>query len=893
MVRNWPVPKTAKDIQIFLGKTGYYRKFIKNYSAIALPLSDYIKQANEVKNFHVELKLSPEAITSFNDLKNALCNAPILAFPDFESSEPFILDTDFSGQNIGAVLSQKQDGKERVIAYGARKLLPREASYASNKGEMLACVYFIEKFKYFLSHRKFLLRTDHQALKWLATMKAPKGMYARWQELLSTYDFDVIFRKGEQHANADCLSRIDHAPDADQDDAERLAIHAISNAPKKVLTDADLQVAQENDPEMHDVIRWVKDQKKPHADEIRMLGSVQRSYADRFEKLYLSRKGVLLMQMDDEDRSGRRYRICIPQQHQEFIVNSVHNLGHQGIEATYYKIRQRFYFPDMAKRVELFVKTCIPCQKKLGKNSDQRHTLHDVAVGTPAQKWCIDLVGPLEADNEGYQHLLTARDAFTRYIEAIPLKETTAVDIARALEEDLFARHGFPECIHSDNGRNISGEVIKEVCRMLNIRKTTTPEYNPKSNPVERAHRDLGSLLRAIMEETHQTWRECLPTALLAMRTTRCRSTGFTPFFLTYGREANLPVDITFGSEPTFKFGPIEYANRLYQRLQESFKKARTQQQTTTERARQAYNHQVDEQALDMDRLVWLFTPKVQPGQSKKLHSRWTGPWKITAVVSNVLRRICTAGNWNNRALEFVTSIDRLKPFSDRPPTETPFTIRLDLTLDDVAHPEMENRETTVHDRSSAYDQLLMDVSTAADRRILNQTLAAGFNDLRRNRESLQTESDEQNPERHRSTIVNPEVRTSSPINRGNGDFPSPEFTLPEEDASLIWETREPPMWFQSLEAQYLEPSFCPEIPSAPTADNDNREQINDEEVHSGPPIAKRVRYRDIPIVEDYLQPRTDAVTRFLDNNRNRGQANPENDNVTARRSVRIKNRNK
>ena len=111
---------------------------------------------------------------------------PILAYPQFQG-EPFILDTDFSADRgaIGGVLSQVQDGQERVIAYGARRLLSWERSYASTKGELLAVIFFLQYYKYYLLHRPFILRTDNRALTWIRSLESPTGMILRWLEILA------------------------------------------------------------------------------------------------------------------------------------------------------------------------------------------------------------------------------------------------------------------------------------------------------------------------------------------------------------------------------------------------------------------------------------------------------------------------------------------------------------------------------------------------------------------------------------------------------------------------------------------------------------------------------------------------------------------------------------
>ena len=678
VVKNWPLPTTAKEVQIFLGKAGYYRRFIKDYSEFAGPLSEYLKVAHAENNYHSKIKLTAKAKDCFQQLKERLCSAPILAFPDFYSSEPFILDTDFSGGSIGAVLSQVQEGKERVIAYGAKKLLPRETNYSSNKGELLAVVYFIEKFKYFLSHRKFILRTDHQALMWLTTMKCPKGMYSRWQELLAHYDFEVRFRKGDKHGNADCLSRIQHATGGDLETCP--SIHSVQLLPTDKLTAGKLAELQDKDTELHDVIQWVKKRDKPSIEMERHLGPVQKAYCKLFPLLKLTPSGILVV----AETHLNRERICLPEVAQERVVQLAHEMGHQGIGSTFHQIRSRFYFWNMAKKVELLVRCCTACQKKVGKGPDQRHTHKDIQVGYPGQQWAIDLVGPLEESEEGYRYLLTAKDVFTRWMEAIPLIETDAESIARELEKEVFSRHGLPEQVHSDNAHNISGTVIQEICQQLGVRKTVTPDYNPKSNPVERMHRDLGNSLKAVMEETNQEWVSCLPAVLLALRTTRCRSTGFTPFFLTYGREACLPVDVAMGKEPSHKLGPVQYANELYQRMQAAFRFARETQGATIEKTKSYYQDQVSQGEFDEGKLVWLYTPRIKKGESRKLHSSWTGPWVVVNKVSEVLRRIRTQGDWNRRILEVVASVDRLKEYREaRQPPQ--LTVRDDLTWEDVA----------------------------------------------------------------------------------------------------------------------------------------------------------------------------------------------------------------
>ena len=118
------------------------------------------------------------------------------------------MDTDASDSGLGAVLSQLQDGKEKVIAYAARALTKAERNYSSTRKELLALVWGAEHFETYLWGKQFIVRTDHNALQWLRNFKNPKGQVARWIERLSDFDFKVEHRPGRHHGNADGLSRI-------------------------------------------------------------------------------------------------------------------------------------------------------------------------------------------------------------------------------------------------------------------------------------------------------------------------------------------------------------------------------------------------------------------------------------------------------------------------------------------------------------------------------------------------------------------------------------------------------------------------------------------------------------------------------------------------------------
>jgi len=192
-------PKNTTKLRSFLGLVGYYRQFIKNFSAIAQPL-------NQLLHKDEPYYWGSKQQQAFEKLKEKLVTAPVLAYPDF--SKRFILATDASYYGFGATLSQKdRDGKEHPIAYASKSLQPAEQNYYATELECAAIVWAIEHYHSYLGATEFTLVTDHLALKWLKTVE-PKGRIGRWILKLQPYNFVVVHKPGRIHSNVDALSRL-------------------------------------------------------------------------------------------------------------------------------------------------------------------------------------------------------------------------------------------------------------------------------------------------------------------------------------------------------------------------------------------------------------------------------------------------------------------------------------------------------------------------------------------------------------------------------------------------------------------------------------------------------------------------------------------------------------
>ena len=201
-VQDFPIPTTKKEVRSFLGLTGYYRRFMPDYAANAVPLTELTRKCAPNK-----VQWNNTCQDAFEKLKKLLCSQPVLWSPNF--SKEFILQTDASDYGIGAVLSQfDAEGIDHPVAYYSRKLLPREQRYSTVEKECLAIKLATHAFRVYLLGRKFTIQTDHRALQWLDRLKENNSRLTRWSLALQSFKFEVQHRAGKANANADALSRL-------------------------------------------------------------------------------------------------------------------------------------------------------------------------------------------------------------------------------------------------------------------------------------------------------------------------------------------------------------------------------------------------------------------------------------------------------------------------------------------------------------------------------------------------------------------------------------------------------------------------------------------------------------------------------------------------------------
>eukprot|EP00731_Ephydatia_muelleri_P036277 Em0229g3a len=415
-------------------------------------------------------------------------------------SKSFILDTDASDCGIGAVLSQvNSDGSECVIAYASRSLSRQEQRYCVTRRELLAVVEFVKHFREYLLGRRFTLRTDHGSLVWLKNFKEPEGQLARWLERLEEYDFTVVHRPGSLHNNADALSRIpcrqcgrsSHSKDVPEGSA---LVGVVNSLPFQTYTAEQMRQFQSVDPIIGPVYTAVSLGELPSSEELNTWGRENLEDANKFQF-------ILPYVLHDE------------------VLKDLHEGaagGHLGKGKMLGRLKERLYWPGCGEDVEEWCKRCDICARRKSTAPKRRAGLQTLRAGYPMQTVCVDIMGPLPETNRGSKYVLVAADCFTKWVEVYGIPNQEALTVAVKLVDEMFCRFSPPEQIHSDQGRQFESELIKEICKLLQIKKSHTTPYRPQGNGmVERFNRTLLDMLATAVGDNPADWENYIHNCVL------------------------------------------------------------------------------------------------------------------------------------------------------------------------------------------------------------------------------------------------------------------------------------------------------------------------------------------------------------------------------------------
>lgn len=503
---NFSLPKSQKQVRRFLGMTGWYRRFIPNYSQLAAPFTDSLKKS---KKFF----LSPEAVESFNKLKSHLTSAPILSNPDF--TLPFVVQCDASTSGVGGVLYQiDKHGNERVIYYHSKKLNSAQKNYSITELECLAALECVKKFRPFIELHDFKIVTDHASLKWLMGQKDLSGRLARWSLKLQCFKFEIEHRKGTENVVPDALSR-------------SFSVDSIvMNSPATECCFADFS--------LHD--------KAFTSIEYMELIKTSEENRDKLPDIFCSGGYVFRKIMTSTDSlisKTNPWKLWIPHEMSETLIKQAHEptqASHGGISKTLKRLQELFYWPNMYLQVKSFVNSCEICKKTKAPNYITRPPMgKQIVMERPFQQLYIDLLGPYPRSRLGYTTLLICLDNLTKFIFAHPLKKATSKNIIEYLVPNIFCTFGTPEFVYSDNGRQFISESFEAMLKARGIKHLKTPKYCPQSNASERVNRSILSAIRSYITTDQTDWDKNIPQISSALRSSVHEAIKMSPFQALFG----------------------------------------------------------------------------------------------------------------------------------------------------------------------------------------------------------------------------------------------------------------------------------------------------------------------------------------------------------------------
>ena len=641
-VAEWPVPSNVKELRSFLGLCTYYRRFVRGFANLAAPLYALTKEG-------VRYKWNKSCQESFDMLKSALEHAPVLQYPD--TTQPFILDTDASATGIGAVLSQIHDGVEHVVAFFSRTLTAPEKNYCVTRRELLAIVESVRHFHQYLYGSKFTIRSDHSALQWLQNLKDPEGQLARWLARLGQYDYHVRHRPGQQHINADALSRrpcshtCRHCSRHEAASGNTCRLTKITSS----VTEGgqqDIRSAQRSDTELAPLMRLLEHNiNKPDWNHVASTSRVTKIYWTQWEQLRVH-DGILQRRWESKNGVEEKWLNVIPQSLKKSMLAEAHGSvasGHFGVKRTLQRLRKCGYWVRMREDVKEWCRVCEECVAKKGPLRAPQAPLQILTVGAPMERVAVDVAGPFPVSSSGNRYIVVAIDYFSKWPEAFAVPNQEAATVARVLVDGFFCRFGMPEELHSDQGRNFESALFRECCQLLGIRKTRTTPLHPESDGmVERFNRTLVQEMAKRCRHGQSDWDLFIPTILMAYRSAEHESTGYTPAQLMIGQELRMPLDLLFEKPPdTQECTTTEFVRAQRDRM----RIIRAQVENNLRIAASTMKRRTDVKATSLQPLeendqVWLYNPKRKKGQSPKLSSSWDGPYRIVKRLSAVTYRI-------------------------------------------------------------------------------------------------------------------------------------------------------------------------------------------------------------------------------------------------------------
>ena len=547
-IAKMPVPKNAKQVKQFLGLVGYYRKFVPRFADISRILTKLTRKDED-------FKWTPECDKCFHMLKDYLQEAPILRYPDPAAS--YTLYTDASKYAYAGVLTQREDDTDHPVAYVSGLFRGSQLNWAALTKEAYAIYMSVKKLSFYLDSARITVHSDHLPLKRFLEKNTLNAKVNNWAVELESQKIDFVFIQGTKNVLADTLSRLIEIDDDIKLPAEQEG-HEFGYVPFEQLPPAQVTVTEEviinevndvkvkiqhTDPVQKDlkIELPVSNQKLKELQE-------QDKKVNHLRKLWSENKlnkNIFAMEDDILKKkiivNGLLYKpVVMPDILKECLLMLAHDeQGHNGFKRTYGALQTLYYWKGMKRHIQLYCRFCRTCARH-NMQTQQIYKEHFSAPPQPMEFIAMDLIGEFHpASSKGNRYALTAICMLTGFTFCIPLKSKKAEDVVTAYLNHICCIFGPSKKILTDNGTEFKNKMWEEVFKRLKMEHRVTPIYSPQCNGrIEGFHKFLKACIGKQIQQGLE-WDDLVWKATAAYNFFPTESSGFSPFFLMFGCEAN------------------------------------------------------------------------------------------------------------------------------------------------------------------------------------------------------------------------------------------------------------------------------------------------------------------------------------------------------------------
>uniref|UniRef100_A0A8C7HDT1 Gypsy retrotransposon integrase-like protein 1 n=1 Tax=Oncorhynchus kisutch TaxID=8019 RepID=A0A8C7HDT1_ONCKI len=363
-----------------------------------------------------------------------------------------------------------------------------------------------------------------------------------------------------------------------------------------------IREAQESDPVIRPVLNFKLSGSKPPVKEQKKFSPKTKCLFREWDKLTIDSDGILYR------ITTARKQLVLPEQYKGKVMEELHNnMGHQGTDRTVSLVRDRFFWPYMQSDIEHYVTKTCSCVKQKKPAHATRAPLTNIVTTQPFELVCIDFLH-LDRCKGGYEYILVIVDHFTRFTQAYATTSKSGKTAANLIFNDFALKFGFPSRIHHDQGGEFENQLFHQLKKLSGMAGSRTTPYHPMGNgQAERMNRTLLQMLKTLTETQKSNWKESLNKLVYAYNCTRCEVTGYSPFYLLFGRSPRLPVDMLFGlCTEAGSSNQREYVENWKRGMEEAYAIANENAQKAAERSKKYYDTKVRSSVLQPDERVLI-----------------------------------------------------------------------------------------------------------------------------------------------------------------------------------------------------------------------------------------------------------------------------------------------